>query len=215
MKYLKIFEAFKIIIAYHGTPNGGFNKFEYDKRGKGADQNGYGDWGNGFYFTTSKKTAISYAEGLTEWGIGNKPYVYTVNLKINNPFSFKKLYQFDKALWEKIRQNNNSGKKEGEILNISDEQYNELLVKINTTDEELEFMRDLESHLSDNWGDFDIAGKLKEKGYDSIIANEDSKHGNEIVVFDSEQIQILKKEPITMNKLIKKYRYGIDKKKFK
>ena len=207
MKYLKLFESFNITIAYHGTPNGGFDKFDYDKRGTGADQNGYGDWGNGFYFTTSKKTAIAYAEGLTEHGMGNKPYVYTVNLKINNPFSFEKLYQFDKDFWKKIEQNKNSGRKklEGNLLNITDEEYNELLVKNNTSEAEIDFMRDLEGDLGDNWADFDVAAKLKDKGYDSIIAKKDSLHGNEIVVFDSEQIQILKKEPIIINKLIKKY----------
>jgi hypothetical protein len=38
MKYLKVFENFKITIAYHGTPNGDFDNFDYSKRGTDADE---------------------------------------------------------------------------------------------------------------------------------------------------------------------------------
>ena len=119
-------------------------------------------------------------------------------------------------MWTKIRANNESGKKKpvDSILNITDDEYNELLIKNNTSEEELEFMRDLESDLGDNWGDWDIAGKLKDAGYDAVVVNGNSKNKNEIVVFDAEQIQILKKEPIIINKVNKKYTSGIDKSKF-
>ena len=206
MKYIKLFEAFKITIAYHGTPNGGFDKFDITKRGEGADQHGYGDWGNGFYFTTSKASATAYAAALCEGKIGNKPYVYTVNLKINNPFSFNKLRDFETGFMNTYVSNNKNGrpKPKDSILNISDEEIEQLLIKHNTTEEELDFMRGIESDLGDNWGDWDVASKLKEAGYDAIVVRQESRHDNEIVVFDEDQIQILRKEPLLVNKLLKK-----------
>ena len=197
MIYLKTYESFQINIAYHGTSNGGFDKFDISKRGNGADQNGFGDYGNGFYFTTSKQSAIAYAEGLTKKGIGNKPYLYTVNLKINNPFSLNKLDDYNRDILSRISINNkNNIKQQDSIINLSSEDIEEIQKKHNINQEDIDLMNDIEGDLSDNWGDWDIASKLKDRGYDSIMVHMKNKHGNEIVVFDEEQIQILKKEPL-------------------
>ena len=60
------------------------------------------------------------------------------------------------------------------------------------TEEEYDFMSDVEELLQDNWGDWDIEDKLKSNGYDSLI----SHNGDEIVIFDEKKITILDKDKI-------------------
>lgn len=61
--------------AYHGTPNKGFTKFNYQKIGSTTDS---GIFGRGFYFTTHKGTADGYATASGE--------TMAVNLKLKNPW---------------------------------------------------------------------------------------------------------------------------------
>lgn len=171
-------------LAYHGTPHGYFEHFDASKRGEGADIHGFGDYGNGFYFTPDKQVAINYARGLYEEGIGKKPMVYTVKLKMNNPFNFDKIIEFD----ERFRL---LAKKYG-VMRIPDKDINDLYKELGTSESEINFIRDIEDLMGDNWGDWDIASKVKENGYDSIISHD----GLEYVVFDASQIEIISREAL-------------------
>lgn len=173
------------IIAYHGSPHGFFDKFDISKRGEGADLQGFGDYGNGFYFTPDKQIAINYAKGLYQDKIGNEPVLYTVKLKMNNPFNFDKIIEFDRGM-------NALSREYGNVLRIPKQEIESLYDKVGTTEEELDFVREIESKMSDNWGDWDIAKELMANGYDSVINPE----GNEYVVFDSSQIEIINRERV-------------------
>jgi hypothetical protein len=73
------------------------------------------------------------------------------------------------------------------VMNIPDTEYDLLLKKLNLTQEELNFYRDVESDISDNWGDWNIKAKIKQYGYDSLI----NYDGSEYVVYDSRNIKII------------------------
>lgn len=83
-------EKGNLIAYYHGTENGGFNRFEYGKQ-KGAGK----ALGEGFYFTQSKSQAQTYAsteESVNKsrelLGLPKKevtPQVYEVYLNAKNP----------------------------------------------------------------------------------------------------------------------------------
>ncbi len=191
MNYIKNFNDFlnekqsiekKIVIAYHGTPHGEFDKFSMRKRGSGADQSGFGDYGKGFYFTPHKSDAIGYAYGLTKANIGDKPCLYTVELIMNKPFTFDKLTQFTRMIHPLM-------KKYG-MLNIPEEEYQKIYSDLNTTEEEIDFIRDIEDSMGDNWGDWNFQKQLKSNGYDSII----NQNGSEYIVFSTRQIKIIQKE---------------------
>ena len=173
------------ILAYHGTPHGSFDKFDASKRGEGADIHGFGDYGNGFYFTPDKVAAENYARGLVANGRGNEPMVYTVRLKMNNPFKFDKIIEFDRGMNELAR-------KHGNIMKTPDQEIQSLYDKLGTSQDEIDFIREVEDQMGDNWADYDIAGQLKDRGYDSLIDHD----GNEFVVFDQDQIQIVNKEVV-------------------
>lgn len=74
------------LVVYHGTPHGRFEAFSYEARGTGADQHGLGDYGKGFYFTVDRGTAGGYAKGKT----GDKPYVYSVFLRMERPLDLRR-----------------------------------------------------------------------------------------------------------------------------
>jgi hypothetical protein len=78
-----------MVLAYHGTPHGVFNKFSMKKRGTGADMISVGDYGKGYYFTPNKEDAISYAKNIGDKRSDIKvisPTLYTVEIKMNKPF---------------------------------------------------------------------------------------------------------------------------------
>jgi hypothetical protein len=170
--------------AYHGTPNGGFHTFSYNYRGSGADTHGVGDYGKGFYFTPDKEHALSYAHGLTEKGKGNNPYLYTVELEMNNPFDMRLLNQHRDKMIPLM--------KEYGLMNIPDEEFEKLFKELGITEEEYEFMSKVADSMNDNWGDWDIEEIIGERGYDSVI----DYTGNEYVVFRPEQIKIIDKQPV-------------------
>ena len=63
----------KLLVVYHGTPNGRFYEFSYDKAGmEGGSEHGYG-----FYFSESKKDANLYTQG--------KGNIIEAHLNITNP----------------------------------------------------------------------------------------------------------------------------------
>ena len=173
------------IVAYHGSPHGFFDKFDISKRGEGADLQGFGDYGNGFYFTPDKELAIEYARGLYQNNIGSEPVLYTVKLRMNNPFNFDKANEFQRGV-------NALSKQYGNVLRIPQKEFDNLYKSVGVTEEELDFIRGIESDLDDNWADWDVAGRLKENGYDSVI----SHNGKEYVVFDSSQIEIIDRRKV-------------------
>lgn len=176
----------RYVTAYHGTPHGEFDHFSLKQRGTGLDVHGLGDWGNGLYFTPFKEDAINFAKKASDHTLidGDRPYLYTVKLKMENPFSFDKLHKFNELHRER--------RKELGTPFIGDGEIDKIHASLGTTEEEISFMDDLMGQMDDNWQDYDIAGTLKEKGYDSII----SDGGREYVVFDEDQVKIIKKEPI-------------------
>lgn len=186
MIYLKTFENFSDgkTIAYHGTPHGDFNEFSYEFRGSGADEHSWGDYGKGFYFSPHKKDAIAYAKGLEEKKLGDKPYLYTVELDMGRAFDMRALSEYQRLM-------NVLANKYG-IFDIPEEELDKVYKQVGITREEREFMYDIESDMGDNWGDWDIAGKIGAEGYDSII----NYDGSEYIVFKPEQIKILKKESL-------------------
>ena len=174
------------VIAYHGTPFGMFDKFDSSRRGEGADANGFGDYGNGFYFTPYKQEAISYATKLMDTSENTiHPVLYTVKLQMNNPFDLRKL----SAYLNEVRR---AAKEVGGFFNLEQEHYDNAIKISNSSEDEIELMKDIENSMDDNWGDWDFATRLKDHGYDSVI----NPDGNEYVVFDSEQIQILDREKL-------------------
>ena len=173
------------VVAYHGTPFGEFDKFSLTKRGKGADQGGFGDFGNGLYFTPSKEEAVGYAHGLTKHGIGNQPYLYTVELTMNKPFRL----DMHRAYHDAIRVRT---KEVGGFFKMTDADYAEINDRFNLTEEEVEFISEVEMIMSDNWAEHNIARMLKKQGYDSVI----SYAGNEYMVFGTRQVKILSREAV-------------------
>lgn len=174
----------KKIIAYHGTPHGIFDRFSMKKRGTGADLTSVGDYGKGFYFSPNKEYALSYSTNT----IGDKknynPTLYTVELKMSKPF--------DMRLLSKIQNRyNNLAKKYG-VLNIPNEEYEKIYSELGINEQEEDFYREVENLIGDNWGDWNIKNKLKERGYDSLI----NYDGNEYVVYSPNQIKIVDVEKI-------------------
>ena len=56
----------------------------------------------------------------------------------------------------------------------------------------MNFYRDIESDISDNWGDWDIGEKISDYGFDSLINTD----GDEYVVYSPSQIKILNIEDL-------------------
>lgn len=171
-------------LAYHGTPNGGFDTFSYDYRGSGADTHSVGDYGKGFYFTPYKEHALAYAHGLTEEGKGKNPYLYTVELDMKKPFDLTVLDRYRNLMLPLM--------KEYGVMNIPDEDYNNVFNQLGITEDEYHYMLDIEDQIGDNLGDWDFEEILGEEGYDSII----SHAGKEYIVFKPEQIKIVDKQPV-------------------
>jgi hypothetical protein len=172
----------KKVIAYHGTPHGKFDKFSMRKRGSGADLTGLGDYGKGFYFSPNKEYALSYATEVQNRRSDIKevkPMLYTVKLKMDRPFDMRILSEIQKRSLTLM-------KKYG-VFNIPDSEYENMYNELGITEEEHEFYNDVENLIGDNWGDWDIKNKLKERGYDSLI----NYDGNEYVVYSPNQIEII------------------------
>lgn len=67
----------RLLVMYHGTPNGGFNEFSYGRIGSTTD---YGYLGRGFYFTSKPNVAKYYA------GYLNSSEVKEGYVNITNPY---------------------------------------------------------------------------------------------------------------------------------
>lgn len=175
------------IIAYHGTPHGEFEKFSMKKRGSGADLNSVGDYGKGFYFSPDKETAISYATEIVNKRsdiVNYKPTLYTVELTMNKPF--------DMRILSSIQQKYTMLSKKYGVFNIPSEEYDKMYSELGITENDENFYREVENLIEDNWGDWNIKTKLKQKGFDSLI----NYDGSEYVVYNINQIKILNIEKL-------------------
>ena len=74
-------EQGRLMVMYHGTPNGGFSVFNETMVGSNTD---YGYLGRGFYFTSKERVAKHYA------GYLGTSEVKTGYLNITNPYIFEK-----------------------------------------------------------------------------------------------------------------------------
>ena len=164
-------EKGNLMVMYHGTPNGGFTKFDYSKRGTATDVHGVGDYGKGFYFTPVKAGAESYTS--SDNVESKNPQVYEVYLNMKNPLRLDILAKIQKEV-------SALGKKYGQ-LNIPDAEIDKIYEKYDITEDQYYEMSDLYSNLEDNWQDID----LSEYGYDGII----NERRTEFVVFNSNQIK--------------------------
>ena len=164
-------EKGNLMVMYHGTPNGGFTKFDYSKRGTATDVHGVGDYGKGFYFTPVKAGAESYTS--SDNVASKKPQVYEVYLNMKNPLRLDILAKIQKDV-------SALGKKYGQ-LNIPDAEIDKIYEKYDITEDQYYEMSDLYSNLEDNWQDID----LSEYGYDGVI----NERRTEFVVFNSNQIK--------------------------
>lgn len=175
------------VIAYHGTPNGVFDEFSMDKRGTGADVTSPGDYGKGFYFSSEKEYAIPYATEVSKRRTieNDRPTIYTVELKMGNPFDMRKLSEkrdYVMELWKEY----------GGVFNIPTEAYDKMYKDLDMTKEDEEFYSEVEGLIGDNYGDWEIGELLNKNGYDSII----NYDGMEYIVYDPSQIKIIKVESI-------------------
>ncbi len=150
---------------FHGTDQK-FEKFDISKRGEGADlEGGFGDYGDGFYFTRNQDEAAEYAKGIAKQS-GKSPEVMEVSLDIKKPFDMDKM-----------------GEAQSEIM-FKRADRDSTLKKYGITEEDYSMFEDISGDLEDNWGDWGIGNTLKEKGYDSLYAP-----NGEIVVFDAKNIK--------------------------
>ena len=172
---------------YHGSPHGEFEMFSHAKKGTGADSGrNTGDWGSGFYFANNLKDAEGYAKNLADAKKTGKPFLYGVRLKFYNPFDFTKLFRYNEYVnsnFKDIVYGNDPTKYDTKNINyLSQFGFDSV--------EEFELMQELFGSVEDNWGQVDITEKLREKGYDATI----SYNGNEYVVYEPDQIEILGNE---------------------
>lgn len=177
-------------IFYHGTPNGEFEEFNEVKRGTGADSKlGFGDYGKGIYFSLTEADAQSYADNLSKENGTDTPAVIKAFVDNKKPLDLRKLATTQNAI-------NQTAKELGKTpVNLSDEEMTAIFRYAGTTEEEYNYMNDLQGELGDNWADIEIGDILKEKGYDSLISSD----GSELVVFDKNLIKTKKQ----LEKLLK------------
>lgn len=178
-------EKAKLVVAYHGTPHGGFDKFSITKRGTGADTNSVGDYGKGFYFSPDKKYASTFATEIIKKRSDIKAYtpaIYTVNLVMEKPFDLGLLNKFQNA-------HTVLAKKYG-IFKIPESEYDRVLNELGLNQIDLDFYYEVSDLIGDNWADFNIKKKIAEKGFDSLISTD----GNEFIVYAPRQIKITKIE---------------------
>lgn len=160
--------------AFHGTSYGEFDKFDIAKRGTGADETlGYGDYGNGFYFTKNKADAIGYSKA----GSGNNPTVMNVSLRNKKPFDMEKAGNVDREMMKIAKEKGTN------LVGLTDKDIANAYKRAGVSEKEYDLYRELSTSMDDNWGDWDIAEKLKNEGYDSLIAP-----NGEITIFDAENI---------------------------
>lgn len=174
---------------YHGTPNWWFEEFDMNSRGSANDLSSFGDFGKWFYFTPDRQEAINYAtlNNKVEW---KNPEVYEVKLYMNNPLDFRKYYDGKREIEAVYRKSVN--RNWNYLGGLNEEEQAELDKVLNKywfkDEEERDDFADLIDSLWDNRWDWDMAAHW----YDGVIWV--NGHGEERVVFDKNQIEIIKHE---------------------
>ncbi len=174
---------------YHGTPNWWFEQFDMASRGTSNDLSWFGDFGKGFYFTTDAEEAKNYAT-LNKKVESKAPEVYKVNLYMDNPLDFRKYYDAKKEIEAVYRKSvDRQGNYLGSLNKQEQAELDNVFKKYWFADEdERNDFEDLIDSLWDNWWDWDMAAH----GYDGVIWM--NWHGEERVVFDKDQIEIIGRE---------------------
>lgn len=191
-----------LIKMYHGTKQE-FNVFDIKKLGN--NMKSAGNYGDGFYFTPNKDTAVWYSGGN-----GNLKEVY---LNIKNPFSYAELSMYNgeeyytdyikiaklvninsdwgkipisygsKQTWGDIQKDVEKllkeGKTDSEIDNIMYDKYGDLPEELN----EVIYVYAKNNNVKT------LRESLIELGYDGIISSDTPATSNEIIAFYSNQIK--------------------------
>ena len=191
-----------LIKMYHGTKQE-FNVFDIKKLGN--NMKSAGNYGDGFYFTPNKNTAVWYSGGN-----GNLKEVY---LNIKNPFSYAELSMYNgeeyytdyikiaklvninsdwgkipisygsKQTWGDIQKDVEKllkeGKTDSEIDNIMYDKYGEIPEELN----EVIYVYAKNNNVKT------LRESLIELGYDGIISSDTPATSNEIIAFYSNQIK--------------------------
>lgn len=191
-----------LLALYHGT-NQDFNIFDIKKLGN--NMKSAGNYGDGFYFTQNKDSAIWYSGGN-----GNLKEVY---LNIKNPFSYLELYNYNgeeyytdylkiaklvemnpewgnipisygkKQTWGNIetdiKELLHQNKSDAEIDNIMYDKYGDLPENLNEV---------IHSYAKNN-GAKTLRERLVELGFDGIIISDTAETSNEIIAFYPNQIK--------------------------
>jgi hypothetical protein len=130
---------------------------------------GDGKHGVGFYFTQDKSEAQHFARSLYGNGTDNTPTVYTVNLRVSNPFN-----TMDNDHCEQVMNHIGQTFKPNKNAGGAKEQYYYLARQLKA------------------WGYNDVNQAIKSAGFDAVFW----EFMNHMIVFDPQQIEILDAEPL-------------------
>jgi len=167
------------LVVYHGT-NQNFNEFKKENQNKAT---GFGDFGAGFYFTSSLGTAKYYTLKF------DNKVIFSVFLKIINPFVIE-------LNWEKFSENTiQKYRKMKGLLDWQKTIINDSLNDKNNYRPSKTITKEI--------GDYVFQDLLITNGFDGVIVNrfntyevEDANHKNEllafheVVVFEPNQIKL-------------------------
>ena len=181
------------IIAYHGTTNGDFDSFDKRyintglNRRKLPQNHAYGD---AVYFSESKQFAENHIKRVQhERQFEGLPYLYTVKIRYQNLLDLRKLFEFH----SKELRLNRLQKSSWQFYRKPD--LSPVYEELETTKEEIEFMKRFEALTDQNMSDYgfepkqgEISALLKENGYDLVMTE-----FKEVLVYDPKQIQIIEK----------------------
>lgn len=145
---------------YHGSRSK-FNDFSIKGEGK---------HGQGFYFTADKNEACYFAKSLYGNGVDKSPTLYTVQLKVNNPFntmSVEDCQKVMKSLGLEFKPSKNAGG--------AKEHYHYL-----------------EAQLKRQGINIPINDVIKQSGFDAVFY----EFMHHMIVFDSSQVTVLETEPL-------------------
>lgn len=182
-RYISIFkENLLTLIAYHGSPFD-FEEFDISQAGKSNDP---GDYGEGIYFDTNDDWAKSYARNgyLFKCELHLKKYIY-INFKKYSDFK----HDQDSGEIDKYAQNEELQKYIDTLRSVgihvveNSGRYDKPGETINT------FLS-----VSRRYGAKKIAQALKQHGYDGVVVDYGST--KEIVIFDTDAIEVLNKEKV-------------------
>lgn len=169
------------ITAYHGT-NKDFDKFDISFAGTTSDP---GDYGEGIYFDTDKGWAASYSN--KEVG-----FVITAKIHLQNPLII------DFVPYSEFNRNKSAGEIDRNAIAPEVQKYIDAL-NLGGANIDVQSLLDYTRgnltflSISRKLGSKNITKYLTAAGYDGVVVNY-SKNSSEIVVFDTDKIEIVNKE---------------------